>query len=433
MKKMLIIILLTIPLHLLAVEQKEIYIQATDAYKAKDFKTSYALFSKLYITNLSDANLNFMLGVSAYEIGNYNIALAAFERVEMLDPANLRNKLEKARTFYMLKMYENAELSFKEVLSNPLIPQNVRENIEIYLSRMIKEQQKSFTYVTLNINTIYDSNVNYAPIDDTYNIGITRYATAKEKSDGAVETSVGVTNIYDIGEANGFALKNRAFVYIKRHFQRDEYDINYFSYMPSLLYKYTKYTFEMAGGVDAMTLGDKSYLQTLSLMPSFEYEHSQTLRSLTHFRYQVKEFKQESQKDLNANHYEISYGLQSILTPRSYIQANITGVKEKKKRGTRVDVDYEEYKFDVAYANQITPTYGAELYSQIRKREYNDYSGLFNSKRDDLAKSVGVGLSVRMFEDLLLRFNARYDRVDSNQDVFSYEKYTLSAGVVKTF
>ncbi|MDD2448357.1 MAG: surface lipoprotein assembly modifier [Sulfurimonas sp.] len=433
MKKILIIILLTIPLHLLAIEQKEIYIQATDAYKAKDFKTSYSLFSKLYITNLSDANLNFMLGVSAYEIGNYNIALAAFERVEMLDPANLRNKLEKARTFYMLKMYENAELSFKEVLSNPLIPQNVRENIEIYLSRMIKEQKKSFTYVTLNINTIYDSNVNNAPIDDTYNIGITRYATAKEKSDGAVETSVGITNIYDIGEANGFALKNKAFVYIKRHFQRDEYDINYFSYMPSLLYKYTKYTFEMAGGVDAMTLGDKSYLQTLSLMPRFEYEHSQTLRSLTHFRYQVKEFKQESQKDLNANHYEISYGLQSILTPRSYIQANITGVQEKKKRGTRVDVDYEEYKFDVAYANQITPTYGAELYSQIRKREYNDYSGLFNSKRDDLAKSVGVGLSVRMFEDLLLRFNARYDRVDSNQDVFSYEKYTLSAGVVKTF
>lgn len=433
MKKVLIIILLTTPLHLLAIEQKEIYTQATDAYKAKDFKTSYSLFSKLYITNLSDANLNFMLGVSAYEIGNYNIALAAFERVEMLEPANLRNKLEKARTFYMLKMYENAELSFKEVLSNPLIPQNVRENIEIYLSRMIKEQKKSFTYVTLNINTIYDSNVNYAPIDDTYNIGITRYATAKEKSDGAVETSVGVTNIYDVGEANGFALKNRAFVYIKRHFQRDEYDINYFSYMPSLLYKYTKYTFEMAGGVDAMTLGDKSYLQTLSLMPRFEYEHSQTLRSLTHFRYQVKEFKQESQKDLNANHYEISYGLQSILTPRSYIQANITGVQEKKKRGTRVDVDYEEYKFDVAYANQITPTYGAELYSQIRKREYNDYSGLFNSKRDDLAKSVGVGLSVRMFEDLLLRFNARYDRVDSNQDVFSYEKYTLSAGVVKTF
>jgi len=433
MKKMLIVMLLTIPLHLLAVEQKDIYTQATDAYKAKDFKTSYSLFSKLYITNLSDANLNFMFGISAYEIGNYNMALAAFERVEMLDPTNLRNKLEKARTFYMLKMYENAELIFKEVLDNPLIPQNVRKNVELYLSRVIKEQKKSFTYVTINVNTLYDSNVNSAPIDDTYNIGITKYATAKEKSDGAVETSVSIVNIYDIGEANSFAIKNRASLYLKRYFEEDEYDINYFSYMPSLLYKYTKYTVEMAAGVDAMTLGDKSYLQTLSLMPRFEYEHTNTLRSMVHFRYQAKDFKQNDQKDLNANHYELSYGLQSILSPHSYVQANITAVQEKKKRGSRVDVDYDEHKFDVAYANQLTPVYGLELYAQIRKREYDDYSTLFNSKRDDLAKGVSVGLSIKIFEDLLLRLNARYDRVDSSQDVFSYEKQTLSAGVLKTF
>ncbi|EQB39300.1 hypothetical protein M947_07525 [Sulfurimonas hongkongensis] len=433
MKKVFIAIVLILPLHLLAIEQKEIYTQATAAYKAKDFKTSYTLFSKLYITNLSDANLNFMFGISAYEIGNYNMALAAFERVEMLEPANLRNKLEKARTFYMLKMYENAELTFKEVLKNPLIPQNVRKNVELYLSRVIKEQKKSFTYVSLNLNTLYDSNVNSAPIDDTYNIGITEYATAKEKSDGAVETFASIVNIYDIGEANGFALKNSASIYLKRHFEEDEYDINYFSYMPSLLYKYTKYTLEMVGGVDAMTLGDRSYLQTLSLMPRFEYEHTKTLRSMTHFRYQVKDFKQNDQKDLNANHYELSYGLQNILSPRSYVQVNITGVLERKKRGSRVDVDYDEYKFDVAYANQLTSIYGAELYAQIRKREYNDYSTLFNSRRDDLAKSISVGLSVKMLENLLLRLNARYDRVDSDQDVFSYEKQTLLVGVIKTF
>ncbi|MDD3506716.1 MAG: hypothetical protein PHX65_09255, partial [Sulfurimonas sp.] len=177
MKKIFIAMVLVVPLHLLALEQKEIYTKASNAYKAKDFKTSYTLFSKLYMVNLSDANLNFMFGISAYEIGNYDMALAAFERVEMLEPANLRNKLEKARTFFMLKMYENAELTFKEVLSNPLIPKNVRKNVEIYLSRVIKEQKKSFTYVTLSLNTLYDSNVNSAPIDDTYNIGISEYAT----------------------------------------------------------------------------------------------------------------------------------------------------------------------------------------------------------------------------------------------------------------
>ena len=420
-------------LHLLALTPQETYTQASTAYNAKDFKSSYELFSKLYMTHLNDADLNFKFGISAYEIGNYDMALAAFERVEALEPTNLRNKLEKARTFFMLKMYEDAEIGFKEVLSNPLLPQNVRKNIELYLARVIKEQKKSFTYVTLNLNTLYDSNVNSAPMDDTYNIGITEYATAKEKSDGAFELSAGVVNIYDIGEANGFAIKNRASLYTKRHFSEDDYDINYFSYMPSLLYKFTKYTFESALGADMMTLGDKNYLQTLSFMPRFEYEHTTSFRSSLHFKYQLKDFKQSEQKDLNANHYELSYGLQNILSPHSYIQTNITALQEKKRQGMRIDVDYDEYRLDMAYGKQFTPTYTAELYAQLRKREYDKYSTLFNSTREDIGKSLGAGVSIKMVETLLLKLGARYDRVDSNQDVFSYDKYSLSAGVVKTF
>lgn len=181
MKKRFIALALAAPLHLFALDLEQTYSQALDAYNAKDFKSSYALFSKLYMTNLSDADLSFKLGVSAFETGQYEMALAAFERVEMLDATNLRNKLEKARTFFMLKMYEDAELTFKEVLNNPMIPQNVRKNIEIYLSRVIKEQKKSFTYATLNLNTLYDSNVNSAPMDDTYNMGGGNYTVCNHK------------------------------------------------------------------------------------------------------------------------------------------------------------------------------------------------------------------------------------------------------------
>ncbi|NPA59926.1 MAG: hypothetical protein GXO30_05620, partial [Epsilonproteobacteria bacterium] len=128
---------------------KSQYTEAYKAYKAKNFSVSYDIFSKLYLTELSDAKLNFYLGRSAYETGHYSIALAAFERVEMLDGGNLRNKLEKARTYFMLKMYEDAENSFEEVLKNPNIPQNVRTNIEMYLSKVKGVQKKSFTYASI--------------------------------------------------------------------------------------------------------------------------------------------------------------------------------------------------------------------------------------------------------------------------------------------
>lgn len=431
--KKIIMFMLLFPLYLLALDINQTYLDAMKAYNEKDFQTSYTLLSKLYLTNLSDEKLNFSLGMSAYETGHYEMALASFERVEMLSPNNLRNKLEKARTYFMLKMYEEAELSFREVLDNPLIPKNVRTNIELYLAKVSGAQKKSFTYATINLDWIYDSNVNYGSLNDTYNIGAASFPTADERSDTALQFSADIVNIYDIGAANGFALKNRGSLYLKDYNKENSYDIVYLAYTPSLIYKYTKYTAEMIFGLDTMSLAKTSYLNTLYLMPRFEYAHSNTLRSIAYFKYQRKSFQQSAQFDLDANHYELSYGLQNILSPRSYVQANITALEEKKRQGTRIDVDYQEYKLDAVYSNQLTPTYGVELYGEIKKKNYDDYSSLFNSTRDDTSKTISASISAKMLQTLRVHVKALYSRVDSNQNVFSYQKNTISLGVTKTF
>ncbi|MDA3909041.1 MAG: hypothetical protein PF437_08120, partial [Sulfurimonas sp.] len=397
------------------------YEKATQFYKSKDYKASYKILSKIYLNKLSDAKLSFYLGHSAYETGHYEIALAAFERVEMLEPTNLRNKLEKARTFFMLKMYEDAQSSFEEVLDNPMIPKNVRSNIELYLAKITGAQKKSFTYATINIDWVYDSNVNYGSLDDTYNIGSTSYPTADEKTDRAIQTSIDLINIYDFGAANGFALKNRAFAYLKDYSKENDYDIGYLSYMPSLLYKDSKYSAEMIIGFEAMTLGKELYLKSVHYMPKFEYAHTNTLRSIIYFKYQTKFFQQALQSDLNSNHYELSYGLQSILTPRSYVQANIVGIRERKHKGTRIDVDYDEYKLNAVYANQFSAVYSAELFGEIKQRNYEDFSTLFNSIREDVSKTLSLGLSARILQSLRFNAKASYNRVDSNQNVFSYQ------------
>ncbi|WP_321777526.1 CDC27 family protein [Sulfurimonas sp.] len=162
------------------------YEKAVKSYKAKDFKSSYAIFSKIYLSKLSDANANYYFGRSAFETGNYEAALAAFERVEMLEPSNLSNKLQMARTYFMLKMYEDSELAFKEVLDNPNIPQNIRTNIELYLSKVTKVQQKSFTYATINLDWLYDSNVNYGAIGGEYETDSSTFP-ASEDSDTAIQ------------------------------------------------------------------------------------------------------------------------------------------------------------------------------------------------------------------------------------------------------
>lgn len=409
------------------------YKAALKEYKKNNFASSYELFSKLYLTNLSDAKLNFYLGRSAYESGHYEMALAAFERVEMLDPSNLRNKLEMARTYFMLKMYEDAENAFKEVLNNPNIPQNVRTNIELYLSKVTKVQEKSFTYATVNLDYIYDSNVNYGSLDSEYNINVGTLPSAPEISDSAVQLYGDVTNVYDIGDKNGFAIKNRLIGLAKEYFVESDYSLKYVSYMPSLIYAQTNYLAEVGLGVDDLYIANQNYLQSYSVMPRLEYAHTTTLRSIGYFKYQMKSFQRTTEKDLDANHYELSYGLQKILSPRSYIQGTLIGTNEAKTQGKRVDVDYMEYRANVAYANQFTPLFGTDIFAEYRKRDYSDYSSLFGSTRVDNAGMIAADVNVMILQSLRLHLKGVYTRVESNQARYSYEKQTVTLGLNKTF
>ena len=431
--KKIIIFMFIFPTHIFALNVEQTYNDGMSAYKSKNYTVSYELLSSVYLTKLSNATLNFALGMSAYETGHYEIALASFERVEMLDPTNIRNKLEKARAFFMLKMYEDAELAFKEVLNNPMLPKNVRLNVEFYLSKVTKVQQKSFTYATVNLDWIYDSNVNYGSFYDTYMIDTVSYATTDKVSDRALQTSLDLINIYDIGDTNGYALKNRVVVSLKDYSKENDYDIQYLAYIPSILHKDRKYTIEMLVGIDTMTLAQALYLKTVYFMPKVEYAHNNNLRSIIYTKYQRKFFQQSTQTDLNADHYEFSYGLQSILSPRSYVQANIVALKEKKHKGDRTDVDYKEYEFNAVYTNQFSSKYTTQFYGEVKQKKYNDLTTLLNSTRADIAYSVSAKLSAKIMQSLSCNIKALYNRSDSNQNVYSYQKYTISAGIVKTF
>lgn len=432
--KIFFLTFLLIPLYLFSAEKdlQTSYNEGLSAYKEKDFKTSYSVFKKIYLQKLSDVNFNFYFGRSAYETGNYEIALAAFERVGMLDERSIRNKLETARTYYMLKMFEDSEIMYREVLANPSIPDNVRRNIELSLSKVSKVQKKSFTYATVMLDYLYDSNINYGSLGD-YQFGGTVLGRIDEISDSALQVFANVTNIYDIGYKNGFAIKNSFSVYLKDYATYNLYNVLYFTYNPSIIYKETSYTAELVAGFDTMELGKKKYLSSASLMPRFEFNHSPTFKSLAHIKYQRKKFEREAQHDLDANRYELSYGLQNILTPRSYIQANLLGITEKKLRGTNIYVDFDEIKVNLNYANQFTKKYAIDAYAQTRSRDYKDHSTGFGNTRNDFGATGTVGISMIVGKTARLRLSNTYEYVNSNQDRFSYRKRTTLLGLNTSF
>jgi len=411
-------------------DTKNIYEKGLIYYKKKDFINSYELFSKIYLQKLMDAKFNFYYGHSAYKSGHYEMALASFERVEMAEPNNDRIKLEMARIYFILEMYEDAELRFKEVLKNQTIPKNVRTNIELYLTKIIDITKKSFTYVASGLNIFYDSNINFGSLDDEYNIGDNIFPTQDEVSSTAFQFSGDILNIYDIGDKNGYILKNKISILINRYTNNASYNIGYITYNPSLVYKSSRYLIDMEFGFDILTVANNIYMKTISFKPKIDISHTDSLKSSLYFRVIDKFYKEQN---LDAYQYELSYGLQKILSPTSYVISNITYLFQNKKNGDRIDVDYNEYKIDISYLNQLTPKYSLELYTDIKNRSYKNYSELFISTRDDKSTTLSTTFNMQLQKDLKLKVKALYNRSHSNQKVFSYQKHTLSMGVVKTF
>ncbi|WP_455756982.1 tetratricopeptide repeat protein [Sulfurimonas sp.] len=438
--KTLILLILLLPIYLLSSQEdnstnlEATYSKGLEYYNSKDYKSSYDIFKKIYLHKLSDEKFNFYFGKSAYETGNYEVALGAFERVEIQNNSNLANKLEMARTYFMLKMYEDSENAYLYVLENPNIPDNVRRNIELALSKVSKVQQRSFTYATIMADMLYDSNLNYGSLEDYYYSG-SLFPKTTEESDTAFQIFSNIVNIYDIGYKNGFAIKNSATMYLKDYSnsKNNIYNVLYLAYNPSLIYKETLFTAEMVLGLDMMELGNKKYLTSMSLMPRFEYNHDNTLKSLIHLKYQRKKFTKDAQRDLDSNRVELSYGLQNILTPRSYMQGKIVASNENKVRGSNIYVDFNEVKLDASYANQFTSKYSVDLYTQVRARKYIDTSSGFGSVRKDTGTTGSIGFTMILQPKLRLKIGTTYEYIKSNQSRFSYKKNTTSAGFIKTF
>jgi len=432
MKKIIIFIIFSSYLISAPLNKTSSYQIALSYYKKHNFQDAYNIFHKIYLQNLSNINFNFYFGKSAYETGHYEMALAAFERVQMQDSSSIRNELEMARTYFMLKMYEDAENIYREILVNPNLPENIRTKIELSLSKVSKVQKKSFTYARVMMDVLYDSNVNYGSIDD-YQYGGGILNKIKPKSDTAIQMYGDVTNIYDIGDKNGYAIKNSLSLYLKDYSTENNYNIAYIGYFPSLIYKTSKYVTEMELGIDDMSIGGTNYLYTLSIKPKLKYNHTYTLSSIIYFKYQDKNFIQDAQKNLDSSRYELSYGLQKILNPHSYIKGALLGINEAKIRGNNIYVNFDEYVLNIIYANQFSSKYSFDLFAQTRVRSYRDYSNGFESKRKDVGTLSSAGFTVKLLPTLRANIKASYEYVNSNQDRFTYKKFKATTGIIKTF
>lgn len=414
-------------------EDETIYKSAVENFNTKNYEKSYELLSKIFLRHLSDENLNFYLGRSAFELKMYDVALSVFERILIAHPNNLRTRLESARTLFHLKSFKDSKKEFASIAKLEL-SNNVRANVERYLALLEKLTQKKTLTGMFMGGVSYDSNANNGALQSSYFLPLindTLPGTAKE-SDTAHQEVVMLNHIYALGSSQ-FALKNSVMAFAKTMTDQTDKNVVLVGWTPSLMYKKKNLSAELGFGYNTMWFGSDSYLSTLTFNPKFNYVLNKTLSLNGQYRWQKKEneIATNSQRDSTVSGMRI--GLNKKFPYGMSVSANYGFDIERRIRGARTDVNQDIRTLTVAMTKSWDKTLSFNLGYNFRNPMYKEIDQSFFTKREDESSTYSLGFTKKLQKTLIV--NGKYSKVKnlSNQGPFSYEKDMVGLNIIKLF
>ncbi len=423
---------LGITAHALTPEKTAQYEKAKTLYETKNYMNAYSILLALYEDALDDIELNFYLGRSAYEIGEYSIALAAFERITFLDPENTYNQLELARTQYRINLLDEAKTNFEFLQKNPTLSESMQKTIQYYLDAIDKQQQRGFLYLSARGGYLYDSNVNFSASDDTYTLpayGVFPSPGAVE--DSAHEESVNLTHVYDLGQRGGTLIKNRFTLYNRSYMDQTDYNMLILTYIPALTIAHRSSVYELAGDFTHFYLGDKNYFYGYSFNPKWAYIHSPSWRHILSFNIGGKTY--DTKNELDSDNYAAAAAVEYTPYTSRILRGEVITGRQIKRGGTRYDVSYREYGAKLLYTHQLFPRTLYHINAHLKERIYDDVDTYFMDHRTDRTGYTSLNIVQRWNNVLSLEGSASYTRNDSSLPLYDFDKLTLSLSVSGRF
>lgn len=434
MKRSTLTLIALLSTHLLATDitSKELYMHAQTAYNQGDFKQAYPLFEQLLEQTPQSAEINFFVGRCALELRQYDEAMAAFDRVLMINPKHTRTHLELARLYYERQQLELSQTELNLVLNDQL-PNDIRD-VAMAFKRRIDESISSHHFSgAVIVGGGYDSNVNNdignkAFILPSLNIPIS--GNTKEKDGYGFSTFV-INHSYDFGERGGWTLENSFVGYDKLYSKSSLNNLVLFSLSSAPTWSEKQLKIALPVMFDRVYIDGKGYLYNVGagIKKTYLLDPLSAIESGYTFK---RGYYHEETHDVNAHLIYANYrrivgdNLFSFALQTSY------GIN-KEVESTRTDVDYTEFKYGIDLSKEFTKTLRGSLgYTRIEDR-YSDVDSIFLTKRHDDKDQYELSLGYTVQKNLSLGASVAYSDNHSNHEPYDYDKLNALASVMWTF
>lgn len=434
MKLSYIVAITLLGTHLYAqdIDTKALYNTAQTAYAKGDFAAAYPLFEQLFEQTPDSAEINFLVGRCALELRHYDEAIAAFDRVLMLNPKHTRTHLELARLYFERQQLELAQVELDIVLSEQL-PNDIRD-IATSFKRQINERISPHKFAgALIVGGGYDSNVNN-------DIGVKEFTlpslnipisgSQKEKDGYGFSTFV-LNHNYDFGERGGWSLDNSFVTYDKLYSQSSKNNLVLLSLSSAPTWSENSYKISLPLTFDRVYIDGRGYLYNVGagLKSSYLIDPLSQIEGGYSFK---RGYYNEETHDVNAHLLFANY--RRIIGENLFALGLSTSYGiNKEVESVRTDVQNKEWKYGLDLSKEFTKTFRGSLgYTRI-STDYDDLDTLFLTKRQDDKDQYELSLGYTLQKNLSLGMSVMYSDNHSNHDSYDYDKINALASIMWTF
>lgn len=419
------------------------YVNATSADVEKlqqqvnqgQYHAAYQYAQRLLDEHLGETTFDFLYGRASLEVGRYQEAAFAFERVLLNNPNATRARLELGRTFFLLKQYSNAKTTFAAIdLSKA--PPNVVDNVKIFLDAIDAELKKKRThfsgYASLMAGT--DSNINTGPEGNAFEIGglglLILPDGSTEQDDSFVQFAGRLALNIPLSNFQGGFLEAK---YRNRHYaDSDEFDASELTLTAGYEYEKGRFALRVPVRYNAYRLDSEAYRNSASIGADVYYLASRSTRVSLFGQYSMFDYDDASERDSRAVTAGASWQY-AFPSQRMVVYASAFGGIETPDDSTYEHLGYDMVGLRVGARYRLTSivTLQATAYGQLR--QYDGEYPLFGEQQEDRYTDYSLGLGYRFLPQWEANLAATYSNNESNIDVNDYERTTASLSLTYQF
>jgi len=238
--------------------------------KQQKYQLAYELAKNIRTQNEGNPRFDYLYGFSALQVGDYNEAVFALDRVTVSSPNVIRPRLELARAYLKLNNKNAALKEFNDVL-NLSPPPAVRQNVQTYIAELNRDKpsfvNQSIIKKLATFSIGYDDNINFGYQDDTIDLigfgNITLNPSAVQQKSGFAESSFQIKQ--DVSHTKKHSSYTLAQIKHRDYLQKGDFNVTDLDLRKGLLWNQKNKQFQLNFRARPVMLDGKLYSNTMGI------------------------------------------------------------------------------------------------------------------------------------------------------------------------